>query len=230
MYVKYSDNFGKYSDDRVNTKRREDRKQIQTVGKLSVGYRQVTSFHDGRLKYNLPPGSWCPGIWYLLGHPRQSPLQVCFSEMRSCLVGWNTHCWIQDKSLTLTLWSFCSLIIRRLFGKLDYPSQIAFSPPPTLRLWACCTEVTLCSHHIGHENLPSLVLEIDAPLFPTIIVSNLYFKVLIIHMDLLSISVRNVTCLCSPQGCLSCIEMLPNLMLHSVTPKVSLDTCPWEVS
>lgn len=119
-------------------------------------------------------------------------------------------------------------IIRRLFGKLDYPSQIA--SPPTLRLWACCTEVTLCSHHIGHENLPSLVLEIDAPLFPTIIVSNLYFKVLIIHMDLLSISVRNVTCLCSPQGYLSCIEMLPNLMLHSVTPKVSLDTCPWEVS
>lgn len=141
MYVKYSDNFGKYSDDRVNTKRREDRKQIQTVGKLSVGYRQVTSFHDGRLKYNLPPGSWCPGIWYLppgswcpgiwylLGHPRQSPLQVCFSEMRSCLVGWNTHCWIQDKSLSLTLWPFCSLIIRRLFGKLEYPSQIAFSPP-----------------------------------------------------------------------------------------------------
>lgn len=55
--MKYSDNFVKYSDDRVNTKRREDRKQIQTVGKLSVGNRQVTSLHDGRLKYNLPPGS-----------------------------------------------------------------------------------------------------------------------------------------------------------------------------
>ena len=99
---------------------------------------------------------------------------------------------------------------------------------PTLRLWACCTEVTLCNHYIGHENLPSLVLEIDAPLFPTIIVSNLYFKALIIHMDLLSFSVRNVTCLCSPQ--MRCREMLPNLMLHSVTPKVSFDTCSWEVT
>lgn len=55
--MKYSDNFGKYSDDRVNNKRREDRKQIQTVGKLSLGYRQVTSLHDGKLKYNLTPGS-----------------------------------------------------------------------------------------------------------------------------------------------------------------------------
>lgn len=119
---------------------------------------------------------------------------------------------------------------QEVIREIRLPLTDCILPPPTLRLWACCTEVTLCSHQIGHENLLSLVLEIDAPLFPTIIVSNLYFKVLIIYMDLLSISVRNVTCLCSSQGCLSCIEMLPNLMLHSVTPKVSLDTCPWEVS
>lgn len=56
MIVKYNDNFGKYFDDRVDVKRMEDRKQIQNVGKMSLGERRVTGLHYGKQNCNLPPG------------------------------------------------------------------------------------------------------------------------------------------------------------------------------